>query len=193
MVESVEAGELSFATVEAPDVAERIQLAACEGDVEAFEDIVRHYDERLRRLAYRMLDDAGAMDDALQEAYVKAFRALPRFSGRSSLGTWLYNACLDQLRRSRHSASETSLVTDRPGADDTEETVVRRLALRSALTALTPEQRAAVLLVDAEGLSYAEAGKVLGCGAGTLASRLSRAREALRAALDDIGGTGVAR
>jgi RNA polymerase sigma-70 factor (ECF subfamily) len=197
MVESVEAGELSFATREVPDVAERTLQAARAGDVEAFEDIVRHYDERLRRLAHRLLGDAGAMDDALQEAYVKAFRGLPRFSGRSSLGTWLYrivyNACLDQLRRSRHSAAETPLVTDRAAADDTEEIVLRRIALRSALAALPVEQRAAVLLVDAEGLSYAEAGKVLGCRTGTVASRLARGRETLRTALDDIEGTGVSR
>src|ERR671914_1464692 len=75
------------------------------GDQEAFTALIRHYDPGLRRLAYRLLGDRERMDDALQEAYVKAFRALPRFRGDSSLGTWLYriayNACLDELERSR--------------------------------------------------------------------------------------------
>jgi RNA polymerase sigma factor (sigma-70 family) len=74
------------------------------GDQEAFAAVIRHYDPGLRTLAYRLLGDRDRMDDALQEAYVKAFRALPRFRGDSKLGTWLYriayNACLDELKRS---------------------------------------------------------------------------------------------
>ena len=69
------------------------------GDPRSFRQIVEHYDYRLRGLAYRLLGDRDRMDDVLQEAYVKAFRSLPRFKGDAAVGTWLYrivyNACID--------------------------------------------------------------------------------------------------
>src|ERR671922_504516 len=78
------------------------------GDPSAFANVIRHYDRGLRSLAYRLLGDRDRMDDALQEAYLKAFRALPRFRGDAKLGTWLYrityNACLDELARARKAA-----------------------------------------------------------------------------------------
>src|SRR5215211_9387059 len=85
----------------APSIVDR----ARRGDQEAFAAVIRHYDRGLRALAYRLLGDRERMDDALQEAYLKAFRALPRFRGSSKLGSWLYriayNTCLDELERSR--------------------------------------------------------------------------------------------
>ena len=88
-----------------PDVETAVLDRARRGDHEAFAIVVRHYDPQLRALAYRLLGSRDRMDDALQEAYVKAFRALPRFRGQSQLGTWLhrivFNACLDELGRLR--------------------------------------------------------------------------------------------
>src|SRR5918994_7534230 len=78
---------------------------ATEGDVDAFYALIDRHDRGLRGLAYRLLGDPDAMDDALQESYLKAFRALPRFSGDSAFKSWLYrivyNTCLDELRRQR--------------------------------------------------------------------------------------------
>ena len=160
------------------------------GDRQAFTEVVRHYDHRLRALAYRLLGDRAAMDDALQEAYVKAFRALPGFREDAGLGTWLYQityrACVDlQRRESRHQAdtndwspSDAAAPTADPAA-----TAASRTDLQRALAGLPVDQRAAVLLVDAEGLDYDAAAAVLGVAPGTIASRLSRARAALRAAL----------
>jgi RNA polymerase sigma-70 factor, ECF subfamily len=194
MSDGYEAGmDVPRAVAPSPDVGERTLRAARSGDVAAFEEIVRHYDARLRGLAHRLLGDAGLMDDALQEAYVKAFRALPGFSGRSTLGTWLYriayNACIDQMR----GRPDVAVARDFPAPNDPEAEVVRRMTLQAALASLPLDQRSAVLLVDAEGLSYAEAAHVLGCREGTVASRLSRGREALRAALDDSHATEVSR
>lgn len=172
------------------EVDDGVVARARAGDARAFADLVRHYDRRLRALAFRLLGDAARMDDALQEAYVKAFRALPRFRGESTLGTWLYrityNACLDELRRTKRvvrlSARE---VSDASTARlDPADAGVQRHDLAVALAALAPDQRAVVLLVDAEGLDYAEAASVLGIAAGTVASRLSRARSQLRRAME---------
>ncbi len=162
------------------------------GDQDAFAALVRHYDHGLRALAYRLLGDRDRMDDVLQEAYMKAYRGLPKFRGEAAVGTWLYriayNACLDDLRRTQnvvllHSDEE---VEWRDTGPDFADAVGDRSALADALDALPPEERAAVLLVDAEGFDYAAAGEVLGLPAGTVASRLNRARTSLRRALRDV-------
>jgi len=182
------------------EVAPAVLARAKAGDQRAFTELVRHYDHRLRTLAYRLLGDRAAMDDALQEAYVKAFRALPGFREDAGLGTWLYQityrACVDlQRREGRHQAGSLDLAArgegahhqatvgrDRPGVDPAA-TAAARTDLQRALAALPVDQRAAVLLVDAEGLDYDAAASVLGVAPGTIASRLSRARATLRAAL----------
>jgi RNA polymerase sigma-70 factor, ECF subfamily len=179
---------LSRGSEVAPDVLRRAKA----GDRQAFTEVVRHYDHRLRALAYRLLGDRAAMDDALQEAYVKAFRALPGFREDAGLGTWLYQityrACVDlQRRESRHRADATAWSapdTAAPTADPAA-TAASRTDLHRALAGLPVDQRAAVLLVDAEGLDYDAAAAVLGVAPGTIASRLSRARTALRAALGE--------
>jgi RNA polymerase sigma-70 factor, ECF subfamily len=158
-------------------------------DADGFVELVARSDRRHRRLAFRLLGDRDRMDDVLQEAYVRAFRALPSFRGDASLDTWLYrivyNACIDDLRRRR--PSDELPLEDRdercgpaPAPPDD------RLDLAAALAALPVELRAVVLLVDAEGLSYAEAAEILGAPAGTVASRLNRARTLLRAALKGV-------
>jgi RNA polymerase sigma-70 factor (ECF subfamily) len=178
------------------EVAPAVLARAKAGDRQAFTEVVRHYDDRLRAVAYRLLGDRAAMDDALQETYVKAFRALPSFREDAGHGTWLYQityrACVDHLRReSRHqvdsriqvdstgwSRADTAAPTADPAA-----TATSRTDLQRALATLPVDQRAAVLLVDAEGLDYEAAAAVLGVAPGTIASRLSRARAALRAVL----------
>jgi RNA polymerase sigma-70 factor (ECF subfamily) len=153
--------------------------------------IVRHYDPGLRSLAFRLLRDPHRMDDALQEAYVKAFRSLPRFRGESRLGTWLYriayNACLDELGAARR-VTPLSLesVAERPDPQmSVHDSVASRSDLAAALERLPVEERAAVLLVDAQGFAYRDAAEILDVPEGTVASRLSRARAQLRTALED--------
>ena len=169
---------------------DQVALArARRGDEGAFAALVRHYDTGLRRLAYRLLGDRARMDDALQEAYLSAYRALPRFRGDSSLGTWLYriayNACLDELKRTRE-VVDLENVRDRAQADgDPIDALSLRQTLAAALTALPLEDRTAVLLVDANGFDYRSAAEVLGIPEGTVASRLNRARAALRQTLQN--------
>jgi RNA polymerase sigma-70 factor, ECF subfamily len=173
----------------APAAASVVERAR-RGDQQAFAALVRQYDRGLRALAYRLLGDRDRMEDALQEAYVSAFRALPRFRGDSDLGTWLYriayNACLDELERSRKLVHlPLAEIADTAGNDELVERLATRRALARALAALPLEDRAAVLLVDAEGYSYADAARILAVPEGTVASRLNRARASLRRALGD--------
>jgi RNA polymerase sigma-70 factor (ECF subfamily) len=173
----------------ANELDSRIVRRAQRGDQRAFVQLVRHYDDGLRALAYRLLGDRDRMDDALQEAYVNAFRALPRFRGEAELGTWLYriayNACLDELRRTRTVVPLDSVRERADPSSPPDERVAARGDLGAALDALQPEDRAAVLLVDAQGFDYRSAAEILSVPEGTVASRLNRARAALRRHLDD--------
>jgi RNA polymerase sigma-70 factor (ECF subfamily) len=129
------------------------------------------------------------MDDALQEAYVRAFRALPRFRGDARVGTWLfritYNACLDELAKTRKTTHvPLDELVERASEDpELENSLDARRELTSAFGTLSPDERAAVFLVDVEGFDYAAASRVLGVPVGTVASRLNRARKTLRTAL----------
>lgn len=160
---------------------------------ERFVEAVREHDRGLRALAYRLLGDRDEMDDVLQESYLRAYRNLEAFRGDAALGTWLYrityNACMDRLRASRRErAFSLEECDDHPRDtvwDDDPATVSeRRVDLASALAALAPEQRAAVILVDVQGYDYATTADILGIPAGTLASRLHSARAILRRSLD---------
>lgn len=171
------------------DADVELAIRAVTGDEVAFVEIIRRYDSGLRRLAFRLLGDRDAMDDVLQEAYLKAFASISRFRGQASPRTWLYrivyNTCLDHLRRGRQQPVAQDV--DAASRDPSEQADLR-LSLAAALAALPPQERAAVLLVDAEGLSYEEAAAIVGVAAGTIGSRLSRARAALRRALREAKG-----
>ena len=145
------------AAIAGGEVAPAVVDRARAGDHAAFGDLIRHYDPRLRMLAYRLLGDPARMDDALQEAYVKAYRALPEFRADAAPGSWLYrivyNACLDLLRREgRHRAASLDAAgRDLAGtASDVPEpgrVASQRADLARALDGLPLDQRAADLLV----------------------------------------------
>jgi RNA polymerase sigma-70 factor (ECF subfamily) len=162
------------------------------GRHEDFTALVRHYDARLRGLAYRLLGaDRARMDDALQEAYLRAYRSIGAFRSDAGFGSWLYrityNACIDELRKARRQPTPVDgadPVWDRSAATTgIEGRVAAADATARALATLPDEQRIAVVLVDAEGLDHATAAQILGVPPGTVASRLSRGRAALRRAI----------
>jgi RNA polymerase sigma-70 factor (ECF subfamily) len=154
------------------------------------------HDERLRTLAYHLLGSRDAMDDVLQEVYLKAHRRLSGFRGDSSLSTWLYRitytTCVDRLRRGQRTrpapAEEIEGSLPQPVAED--DALLLRDELHQALAALSPERCAAVLLVLRDGHSYAEAAEILGVPQGTVASRVAHARRQLmtQLSLEDRGG-----
>jgi len=173
------------------EVSAAVLRAARGGDRDAFVELMEHYDRRLRSLAYRLLDDKDAMGDAMQDVYVKTFRALGSFEGRAAVGTWLYRitytTCLDHLekRRAHTVAYDDSEPPSLHLVGDPADEASLRVDLAAALKGLPPEQRAAVLMVDRDGYDYRATAEALEIPMGTLASRLSAARAALRRALDD--------
>lgn len=176
--------------------------AARRGDHRAFAGLLDIYDRPLRILAYRVLGDRGDMDDAMQEAAVKAFANLGSFNGRSSFGTWLhritYTTCLNLLRARRsvpepidlervdtdHARGEIGGSAASGSVRDPAAQVSERLDLEDALRSLTDEQRAAVCVVLELGYSLAEAAEVLDVPSGTVSSRLWQARTVLRRSLE---------
>jgi len=162
--------------------------AAKGGDLAAFESLVRAHADAIYAHAYRFFGDARAAEDATQEVWVNVFRSLPTFESRSSFSTWLFrvtrNVCLDMLRSGRRAAPPIDPVELQGLApNDTSGEAVSHVDLETALRALSPEDREAFNAVALFGLPYAEAGSVLGVPAGTVKSRVFRARRALVALL----------
>ena len=162
------------------------------GDRGAFVEMVRRYDDRLRGLAYKLLaGDRHRMDDVMQDAYLHAFRSMGTFRRDAELGSWLYrivfNACMDELRRSGRRAQPMDLGAvgwEPPAPQPGPERVVgARADVLEALAALPEDQRATVVLVDGEGFDMATAARILGVAPGTVGSRLSRARATMRRTL----------
>jgi RNA polymerase sigma-70 factor (ECF subfamily) len=169
--------------------------AAQRGDRRAFSRLVSLHQRRVFACAVSMLGDGGDADDAVQETFMRAWRAIDRFDGRSQLSTWLYrvcvNVCLNHIRkRKRHEASDiTDPRVSEPAADPTQGTTDPRHALEArqtsqrlhdALESLSESLRTTVILVLVHGMPQKEAASVLGCSEGTIAWRIHEARRRLR-------------
>ncbi|MGH1492004.1 MAG: RNA polymerase sigma factor [Acidimicrobiales bacterium] len=156
------------------------------GDAQAFTQLLQESDDRMRRLGYRLMRSTAAMEDALQDAYLKAYRSIGSFEHQSKFSTWLYSivyrTCLDAIRyQDRRPVEQLNPGLAEP--DHFVDQVVAANSVHQALDRLPVDQRAALLLVDDEGLSFAEAASVLDIPVGTAASRVSRARQTLRSDL----------
>lgn len=162
------------------------------GDRAQFRVIVEHTQRSLFRLAARITGSTSEAEDVVQEAYIKAFRALTdgQFDRRAGLGTWLYrvvtNTAIDHLRRRavRPAGTDDKLETTTTPDNDPE----AHLALKELsdwLSELPPDQRAAVVLKSVEGLTTPEVAKILECSEGAVEQRLVRARATLRKRRDD--------
>jgi RNA polymerase sigma-70 factor (ECF subfamily) len=182
---------------ETPDL--QLIEEARRGSNAAFEQLVRRYSERAFRAAYRVLRDADAAQDVLQEAFLKAYRGLRRFECRSGFYTWLYrivvNLALDRRRRDRPGTRaewEDRVVPQAdaratlPEADDPER-ASRRREIREivgrGVQELPDGQREVLLLREVEGLSYEEIAATMGISKGTVMSRLHYARRKMVAFL----------
>jgi RNA polymerase sigma-70 factor, ECF subfamily len=182
------AGRTERDDVQDPDP--RTIARAREGDLDAFEDLVRRYQADLWRFAYHFTRDRALAEDVTQEAFLRAFRFLKGFRGDSKFTSWLFriarNCAMDAIKARRaHYEKEPAapLASTDPQA---------RVELQAALSAVGEEHREPFLLIEVFGLSYQEAADVLGVRVGTVKSRMHRARKAMMGALaieEDAGGS----
>ena len=171
-----------------------------DGNVNAFEDLVAAYEKNVYNLALRMTGNAQDAEDMAQEAFIKAYNSLSSFRGDSKFSVWLYrivsNVCLDFLRKqNRRPASSLSqededgeeTQMDIPDESQSPEQLLERSltqeAVQRGLQYLSEEQRQILLLREIQGLSYEEIAETLDLEAGTVKSRIFRARKKLCAFL----------
>ncbi|MEJ2167775.1 MAG: sigma-70 family RNA polymerase sigma factor [Desulfobacterales bacterium] len=159
------------------------------GNPSAFEAVVLRYQDRIYNLCRYMLRDPRDAQDAAQDVFLKAYRALKDLRPDSSLYTWLYriavNTCLDYKRRSKREALRNEplaedLPSDEPLPEQRYESREVTEAIQLALQKLPEKLRAVIVLREIEGCSYEEIAQILRTSVGTVKSRISRAREELR-------------
>jgi RNA polymerase sigma-70 factor (ECF subfamily) len=189
------------------DIDQQLVARAQQGDKQAFELLVAKYQRKLLRLISRLVRDPAEAEDVAQDAFIKAYRALPQFRGDSAFYTWLYrigvntakNYLVSQGRRPPSStekdAEEAETFDDADALRDinTPESILlsKEIAntVNAAMAKLPEELRTAISLREIEGLSYDEISEVMNCPIGTVRSRIFRAREAIAAELRPLLGT----
>ena len=153
------------------------------GDESAMHALYRRYSPRVYAVVRRLAADDGLADDWAQEAWIRAFRALPKFRGDSAFSTWLHRVAVNSAlqgkrKRSRHDTRETSLPVSLPGRE--REHTVLRISLERALERLPDGMREVLVLHDVEGFTHEEIGEMLGIASGTSKSQLFKARAKMR-------------
>lgn len=167
------------------------------GDQKAFDQLVSKYQRKLERLLSRYVRDAAEVEDVAQEAFIKAYRALPGFRGDSAFYTWLYRIGINTAKnylvaQGRRAPTSTGFdAEEAEGFDDaallrdinTPESLLMTKQIgetvNAAMEALPEELRRAIMLREIDGLSYEEIAATMDCPIGTVRSRIFRAREAV--------------
>lgn len=181
------------------ELVERVQR----GERRAFDLLVLKYQHRIAKLIARYVQDPSEVLDVAQEAFIKAYRAIPRFRGDSAFYTWMYRIAINtaknhlaaQARRPRESGVDVTDAEQFDGATRLRETSTPEgLALAeeiqqtviAVIEALPEDLKVAISLRELEGLSYEDIAQVMDCPIGTVRSRIFRAREAISARLDPL-------
>jgi len=182
-------------------LVERVQ----KGDKKAFDALVLKYQQKVANLISRYIRDPAEVLDVTQEAFIKAYRALPNFRGDSAFYTWLYRVAINTAKNHLATASR------RPPKDDIEAETAEQMdmgtrlkeqdtpeqlamqgqvaeTISAALEALPDDLRMAITLREFEGLSYEEIAEAMDCPIGTVRSRIFRAREAIDKKLKPLLG-----
>ncbi len=174
------------------------------GDLEAYDELVRRYQERIYNTIYNMTANRDITDDLAQETFIKAFRAIKSFKGDSSFYTWLYriaiNKTLNHIKNRKEGVSMSlnnldfnvenhpdlvSLINDKTPLREINLNEIQE-KLNIALLKLSEKHRLVVVMHDVEGMSHDEIAKVLDCNSGTVRSRLFYARQQLQQLLSDL-------
>ena len=179
------------------EVDQQLVERAQRGDKRAFDLLVSKYQRKLARLLSRFIRDPGEVEDVTQEAFIKAYRALPSFRGDSAFYTWLYRIGINTAKNylvamGRRAPTSTDVEAEEAeGHEDggllrdinTPESLLLSKEIGStvnaAIEALPEELRSAIQLRELEGMSYEEIAKLMDCPIGTVRSRIFRAREAI--------------
>ena len=177
------------------------------GDKYAFELLVSKYQRKLARLLSRFIRDPAEIEDVTQEAFIKAYRALPSFRGDSAFYTWLYRIGINTAKNflvAQGRRAPTTTVVDSEEAESFEESdllkdvntpeaelLTKEIAktVNEAMSSLPEDLRQAIALREIEGLSYEEIAEIMNCPIGTVRSRIFRAREAIAEKLRPLLGT----
>ena len=175
---------------------------AQKGDVSAYNRLVLHYQDIVYNVAFHIMKDPAAADDATQEAFISAYKALKRFRG-GNFKSWLLrivtNTCYDELRRykrrpqssldeiTEENPSASFMASDDVGPEAHRQQVELVDAVKRCLDELPDEQRIAAVLCDVEGRDYKDIADIMSTSLGTVKSRISRARSKLRDCLQGFG------
>jgi RNA polymerase sigma-70 factor (ECF subfamily) len=195
------------ATLAQADVSELDLVRRCQaGDTEAFDELVTRYRTRIFSMIYNMVHSEQDAWDLAQDSFLKAWKSIKRFRGRSSFYTWIYrivmNVTIDWLRKKHVKGGDTEFddATQLREIDPASKTVPKmealpyemmerdeiRTRIDKAIAQLSPEQRAVILMKEIEGMQYHEIAEGLGCSIGTVMSRLFYARKKLQTLLKDV-------
>lgn len=175
------------------------------GNEEVFEEIVRRYQKKVYNTTYRMMGNHEDASDLAQEAFIRIYRNLRSFQGKSSFSTWLFtittNVCRDELRKRQRRLQAQSLSepvqfddgeVEREIADDSMAPEVMSLhremqdEIQAVIEQLPSEQKEAIILREFQGLSYEEIAEISGVAVGTIKSRISRARQSMKKELSTL-------
>lgn len=191
------------------EVDQQLVERAQRGDKHAYELLVVKYQRRLARLISRFVRDAAEVEDVTQEAFIKAYRALPAFRGDSAFYTWLYRIGINTAKNylvAQGRRAPTSTPLDIDESEDFEavdllqdvstpenELMSKEVAgvVNDTLLKLPDDLRTALTLREIEGLSYEEIAEIMNCPIGTVRSRIFRARETIATNLRPLLGTSI--
>jgi RNA polymerase sigma-70 factor (ECF subfamily) len=196
-------------TVEESDLVlvKRVQR----GDKTAFDLLVRKYQHKVVKLVLRYVRNPAEAEDIAQEAFIKAYRALPQFRGDSAFYTWMYRIAINTAKNSLASRDRSPIAYELDLTDPEESHSVQtklqdpdtpegmalteeiRLIVNSAIEALPEELKTAIVLRELDGLSYEEIAAAMECPVGTVRSRIFRAREAIDKRLREVFEGGLGR
>jgi RNA polymerase sigma-70 factor (ECF subfamily) len=189
------------------EIDRQLVARAQRGDKHAFELLVEKYQRKLARLLSRFIRDPAEVEDVTQEAFIKAYRALPAFRGDSAFYTWLYRIGINTAKnylRAMGRRAPTSTEVEAEEAEgfeegeqlrdiNTPESVLLSKEIAATVNAtieqLPEELRTAIQLREIEGMSYEDIAQVMNCPIGTVRSRIFRAREAIAEQLRPLLGT----
>jgi RNA polymerase sigma-70 factor, ECF subfamily len=192
-------GRLNTTETNDRQLVERVQR----GDKRAFDILVLKYQHKIAGLVSRYVRDSDEVQDVTQEAFIKAYRALPRFRGDSAFYTWLYRIAINTAKnylvsRSRRPPdtdidvdgefqADSAVLKDVAGPESRLATEQLQKVIFDAIENLPEELKVAVTLREFEGMSYEKIAEVMECPVGTVRSRIFRAREAIEKSIEAIG------